>query len=161
MWKKDYPTMLRAMARQSAAVLLIAGDGPQRAELESLAHDLGANVRFLGPRSDIPELMNASDGLVLSSVVEGLPVVLLEAAASGLPCVATDAGGVREAISDSSYVVPPHDPDALAESMARLSSLPSDSRARMSQLAHAHAVSHFDQRVITTHWEQLYRLLTS
>ena len=95
MWKKNYPLMLEAMARQREGVLFIAGDGPDAARLRQLA---GPNVRFLGARDDIPALMNACDGFVLSSDVEGLPMVLLEAAASGLPQVATAAGGVAEAV---------------------------------------------------------------
>jgi glycosyltransferase involved in cell wall biosynthesis len=100
MWKKDYATMLRAFTRTEGAKLLIAGAGPQEAELKALAAGLGVDtrVRFLGQVEDVAGLMNAADGFVMSSVVEGLPVALLEAAASGVPVVATDAGGVREAV---------------------------------------------------------------
>jgi glycosyltransferase involved in cell wall biosynthesis len=163
MWKKDYPTMLRALTRQPSSTLLIAGDGPQRDELQALVQDLDVDVRFLGPRCDVPDLMRACDGLLLSSLVEGLPMVLLEASASGLPCVATDVGGVREAVLDgqTGYLAPPGDPAALAASMARLASLPYDSRARISKAARAHAVAHFDLRIAVDSWEQLYRRLAS
>jgi glycosyltransferase involved in cell wall biosynthesis len=168
MWKKDYQTMLRAMARRRAGVpgtaghcgevLLIAGEGPQEAELRSLAGELGANVRFLGARDDVPELMNASDGLLLSSVVEGLPVVLPEAAATGLPCVATGVGGVREAVLDgrTGYAVRPGDPAALAEGMARLAALPLQARQRMAQAAREHVLARFDLSVVTGQWERVY-----
>jgi len=158
MWKKDYPAMLRAMARQRAGVLFIAGSGPLEPELRSLARELGSNARFLGSRDDIPELMNACDGLLLSSVMEGLPMVLLEAASSGLPCVAADAGGVREAVANerTGYVVPPGSPDALAAAMSHLTELSGQARREMSQAARELAVARFDLSVVTAQWERVY-----
>jgi glycosyltransferase involved in cell wall biosynthesis len=154
MWKKDYPTMLRAAARARAGVLFIAGTGPLEPELRSM----GTDARFLGPREDIPELMNACDGLLLSSVVEGLPMVLLEAAASGLPVVATDVGGVREVVLDqrTGFLVPSGDPDALAAAMSRLAGLSVDARRQMGQAARDLALERFDLGVVTAQWEQLY-----
>ena len=74
-------------------VLLIVGSGPDEAELRRLA---GPNVRFLGARDDVPALLNAADGFVMTSLIEGSPVSLLEAAATELPCVCTPAGGIAE-----------------------------------------------------------------
>lgn len=161
MWKKDYPTLLQALSLQRDAVLLIAGEGPQEAELRALARNLGVDARFLGPRTDMPALMNAADGLALSSVVEGLPMVLLEAAASGLPVVATDAGGSREAIleGETGFVVPPSAPELLAAAMSRLAALPAGERERMSRSACAHAAAHFDLHVVAAQWERTYREL--
>ena len=158
MWKKDYPTMLDAFAGRRAGVLLITGEGPLEAELRSLARELGARVRFLGLREDIPELMNACDGLLLSSVAEGLPMALLEAAASGLPSIAADVGGVREAVCDerTGYVVPPGDPAALATAMSRLAELPADARQEMARAAREHAVARFDLRAIAARWVETY-----
>ncbi len=106
---KDHGTALRALAQvqrdwtqqgQPAPVLLLAGDGGERQRMEQLADELGvrAQVRFLGVRTDIPRLMAAADGFVLSSLSEGLSVTLLEAMASGLPIVATQVGGNGEAV---------------------------------------------------------------
>jgi glycosyltransferase involved in cell wall biosynthesis len=158
MWKKDYITMLEAMARQRDGVLLIAGAGPLEEKLRVHAGELGVSARFLGLREDIVELMNASDALVLSSVVEGLPMVLIEAAAAGLPCVATDVGGVREVVLDgeTGFVVRIQDPVALAAAMKRLAELPPEARARMAESARAHALAQFDIRTVATQWEQLY-----
>ncbi len=160
-WKKDYPTMLQAMARQSGAVLLIAGAGPLEEELRTLAGSLGANVRFLGEREDIPELMNACDGLLLSSVVEGLPVVLLEAAASGLPCVTTDAGGVSEAVLDgrTGYIVPRRDSLAFGLAMSRLAGLAASERLHMAAAAREHALAEFELGAIAGQWDRLYEEL--
>jgi glycosyltransferase involved in cell wall biosynthesis len=161
MWKKDYPTMLRAMARQAAGVLLVAGAGPQESELKALAGELQAKVRFLGERADVPALLNAADGLLLSSVVEGLPLALLEAAAAGLPAVATDAGGVREAVlaDRTGLVVPPGDAEAFAAAMGRIVSLTSDERAAMGRAAREHACASFDWQAVAGQWESLYREL--
>jgi glycosyltransferase involved in cell wall biosynthesis len=159
MWKKNYPLMLEAMAQQSApqtgAVLLIAGEGADEARLREIAPP---NVRFLGARADIPDLMNAADAFVLSSAVEGLPTVLLEASASGLPCVATAVGGVPEAVVPgvTGYLVPQSDAAALAVAMTRVAG---EDRAAMSRAAREHAVAHFDLRIVVEQWERLYREL--
>ncbi|MGA3095363.1 MAG: glycosyltransferase [Bryobacteraceae bacterium] len=161
MWKKDYPTLLRAFADQRGAVLLIAGEGPQEAELRALARELAVDARFLGRVDDMPALMNAADALALSSVVEGLPMALLEGASSGLPAVATGAGGVREAILDgqTGFVSPPGDPAALADAMSRLADLSPDARARMGRAARAHAVACFDLKRVAATWDRAYREL--
>jgi glycosyltransferase involved in cell wall biosynthesis len=163
LWKKDYASLLGAFARQSDAVLLIAGEGPEGDRLRCQARELAvdARVRFLGAREDLPALMNAADGFVLSSVVEGLPMVLLEAAASGVPAVATDAGGVRECVADgeTGFVVPRSDGDALAAAMSRLASLPAGTRARMGEAARARALERFDMDTVAAQWERAYREL--
>ena len=159
MWKKDYPTMLRAAASLPTGTLWIAGAGPLEAELTALARELGARARFLGARDDLASLMNAADGLVLSSVVEGLPMVLLEAAASGLPCVTTDAGGARDAVLDgeTGFVTTPGEPQALAAAMRRLMDLPTPARQGMGEAARQLALARFDLGQITSQWERLYR----
>jgi glycosyltransferase involved in cell wall biosynthesis len=158
MWKKNYSLMLQAMAEQRSGKLLIAGEGPEEPELRALAGKLGVHARFLGSREDIADLMNACDGFVLSSVVEGLPMVLLEAASSGLPQVATLVGGVDEAVvrGKTGYLVPPGDASALAAAMARLMELSLEARLGMAQAAREHALARFDLRAVTESWEQLY-----
>jgi glycosyltransferase involved in cell wall biosynthesis len=159
MWKKDYTTMLEAMARRSQGTLLVAGEGPLEAELRARAESLQVPVRFLGLRSDIPALMNACDGFVLSSVVEGLPMVLLEAAHAGLPCVTTDVAGAREAVVDgeTGFIVPVQNPDALAEAMARVVEMSPGERRQMGRAARLRASERFDIRAIAGQWEALYR----
>jgi glycosyltransferase involved in cell wall biosynthesis len=161
MWKKDYPTMLRAFAplSGSGSVLVVAGTGPQAAELHDMAAAMNLNVRWLGARSDVAALMNAADGLVLSSLVEGLPMVLLEAAASGLVAVSTNAGGASEAISegDTGFVVPVGDVEALSGAMARVQSLDANRRESMSQAARARALALYDLQAVTDAWEGCYR----
>jgi glycosyltransferase involved in cell wall biosynthesis len=103
----------------------VVGDGPQRAEYERLATELGldADITFHGHRakSEIAELMRQADLFVLSSQLETFSVVCIEAMASGLPVLATRCGGPEELISpDVGRLVPPNDPDALAQGLGEM-----------------------------------------
>jgi glycosyltransferase involved in cell wall biosynthesis len=160
MWKKNYQLLLHAVERQLDAILLIAGTGPDEAELRAAAP---SNVRFLGARGDLPALVNAADAFALSSSVEGLPMVLLEAAAGGLPCVATAVGGVAEAVlaERTGYLVPPGDAEALSAAMARLAVASAEERAAMGREARAYALARFDLRGVVDQWERLYRGLVA
>jgi glycosyltransferase involved in cell wall biosynthesis len=153
-WKKDYPTLLNAFAELPRGRLLIAGSGPEERQLRRMSTK---RVEFLGQRADTPELMRNADAFVLSSVVEGLPVVLLEAAASGLPAVATDAGGVRE--THPALLVPTKDPTALAGAMAALMDMSEAQRLELGREARARAVANWDWSVIAERWLKLYREL--
>jgi glycosyltransferase involved in cell wall biosynthesis len=163
--QKDYPTMLAATARAAQAhpelVVLVVSDGPQRAALEQERERLGLSadqVRFLGARSDVPDLMRAADAYLMSSAWEGLPMVLLEASAAHLPIVATDVGGNAEIVLQgrTGALVPARDPVALAAAMARQMALPADGRAAMGAAGAANVDERFRlDRVVDT-WEALY-----
>lgn len=164
---KDYPNMLRAFAvvvhEYPEALLLIAGDGPLRPSMEKLTEDLhiSTHVKFLGVRRDIPNLMNAADAYVMSSAWEGMPNVLLEAHATGLPIVATDVGGNREVVIEgvTGFLVPPRNPDALAQTMIRLMDLSEEERRRMGEAARRHINENFNLDRVIDQWEDLYREL--
>lgn len=102
--QKNFTLLLDALSCMQAPAwcLLLVGEGEQRQMLERHAAELGIGdrIRFLGRRSDVPLIMQASDLLVMSSAWEGFPYVIVEALASGLPIVATDVGGVREGVID-------------------------------------------------------------
>lgn len=163
-YAKDYPTMLHAFSRvireNPTSILLIVGQGPLRPKIERLAIELGIKeaIRFLGVRSDIPELMNAADAYVMSSAWEGMPMVLLEAAATGLPIVATNVGGNSELVLDgqTGFLVPPRDPQALAEAMLCLMRLPYEIRQSMGQAGRTHVEAHYDLERVVDQWEALY-----
>ncbi|NUP90488.1 MAG: glycosyltransferase [Candidatus Sumerlaeia bacterium] len=115
----DFLRMARRVLDQRPDVrFVIVGDGQTRASLERLASDLriAGHVVFTGPRSDIPVLMALFDAFVLSSLWEASPITLLEAMASGVPCIAADAGGCRDLVKreETGWLVPPRDPEALA-----------------------------------------------
>ena len=105
---------------KSRLVLVGEDRGIQRS-LQNQVREMGISKRvmFLGQRDDIPELLAASDLSVLASHEEGLSNAVLESMAAGLPVVATDVGGNREAILNgvTGQLVPPKDPDRLAEKM--------------------------------------------
>jgi glycosyltransferase involved in cell wall biosynthesis len=106
---------------QRPFIVLIAGRGPFLARYEELVRslDIADRVRFLGFRSDLPDLMVASDAFVLASVAESFGLVLAEALYLGLPVLATRVGGIPEIIDDGvdGCLVPPGDPGALAQAM--------------------------------------------
>ncbi len=110
----EYPNM----------VLVLAGDGPLRNELEDYALKcLGAGRCFiLGQREDIPRLLRAADLFVLASSEEGMPMALFEAMAAGVPAVSTACGGVNPYAGDDviAPLVPPGNAQALAEAMKAL-----------------------------------------
>lgn len=119
-------------------VFAIAGDGPLRSDLEEKARKLGIDhaVRFLGNRTDIPQLLAAADVFVLPSLWEGLPIALLEAMQAGLPSVVTNVEGVDEIITDqqNGLVVPVADPLALADALVTVLQ-DSELRARLGRSA--------------------------
>ena len=158
---KDYPTLLKALACASeTARLLIAGAGPLQTELVQLAARLGLErrVRFLGFVPNVQRWMQAADGFVLSSRYEGLPMVLLEAGACGVPAVATDVPGTREAIvnEETGWLAPAADADALARAMAKLMRTPIEERRAMGESARRMVRERFSLETVLDRWEQLY-----
>ena len=127
---KGLPILLEAVAEVAKTFpnveLIVAGDGPDRANLERRAADLGIThcVRFVGYQSQaqVRQLLSQTDVFVMASFAEGVPVVLMEAMASGVPVVATRIAGIPELIEDqvSGLLAPPGDPKALAQKIAAL-----------------------------------------
>jgi sugar transferase (PEP-CTERM/EpsH1 system associated) len=161
--QKDFPTLLRAMARVHEAVpgarLLVVGDGMLRGDLEAQARslELSSSVVFTGQRADVPELLNAVDLFALSSLWEGLPNVVLEAMAAGLPVVGTRVGGVPEVVVDgvTGILVPPRDPEALASGIAQLLS-DSELSQRMGDAGRARVVEQYSVERMVRETEVLY-----
>lgn len=124
---KDMRSMLEAVSlldRDLPWMLVIVGDGEQRRALEQAAGALGiaTRVRFAGMRADVPELLGGFDVFVQSSRSEGYSLALVEAAASGLPIVATRVGGNAEIVADAGtgHLVPAAQPQALARALEPL-----------------------------------------
>jgi len=123
---KDHSTLLVALAtlRSRAWSLDLIGDGPKFAHARRLAEQLGIaeRVHFRGYRADPEPALAASQLFVLSTHSEAFPRSVLEAMRAGLPVVASDAGGVREAVEHETtgLLVPPEDPHALAMSLDTL-----------------------------------------
>jgi glycosyltransferase involved in cell wall biosynthesis len=163
---KDYPTLLKAMAAVPApARLVIAGRGPLLHNLARLSSHLGLSerVKFLGFESGIRRWLQAADGFVLASRWEGLPMALLEAAAFGLPSVATDVPGSREVVLDgeTGTLVPPLDASALAWAMTAMMRTPMEARRRMGARARQRVVEQFSLASSLDRWDDLYCELLS
>lgn len=170
---KDYPNLLRAFAelrRQRAdarlpdARLWIVGEAANAyaAELKVLGAELGLGdaVRWLGLRRDLPDLLDAVDGFVLSSAWEGMPQVIAEAMAVQKPVVATDVGGVRELMGDIGTLVGAHNSGALAQAMLATMQQGGEAREQQVHAARERIVKYFSIESVTDAWEDLYEQLT-
>jgi glycosyltransferase involved in cell wall biosynthesis len=124
---KGHRYLLQAVAtlRRPDVLLVVVGDGPQRAALEALAAELrlGDGVRFVGDQADVAPWMQAMDVFCLPSYAnEGVPQALMQAMACGLPVVTTPVGSIAEIVTDgvTGVLVPPEDAPRLAASIACL-----------------------------------------
>jgi len=109
--KEEYPKIRFA----------IAGDGPEREKIELLTKKLKLqeNIKFLGKRKDIPDLLHKSKIYILTSSNEGLSVSMMEAMASGLPVICTEVGDVTDVISNynNGILIPPNNPQAVVTAL--------------------------------------------
>jgi glycosyltransferase involved in cell wall biosynthesis len=161
---KDYPNLLRAFAQVRAVEprtqLWIAGEGSASAE-QALRHAVADStypeaIRLLGLRRDVPDLLDAADGFVLSSAWEGMPLIVGEAMAMEKPVVATDVGGVREIVGNAGEIVSAKASPALAEAMGLIMHLsPADFHAR-GHAARLRIQEKFSMEARVTEWEILY-----
>jgi len=127
--RKGHDIVIAALAALPGATLLIAGEGPERALLESLASRLGVagRVRLLGgvPHGELPRLLAAADVMALASASEGLANAWVEALACGTPIVVTEAGGAREVVTDPAYGrIAARQPGAFAAAIGALLAAP-------------------------------------
>ncbi len=163
---KNYPVLLDAAARLAAKYsnveFLLAGDGPLRPELESMAKSLGIErqVRFLGDRSDIPAVLASMDISVLTSHSESLSNAILESMAAGLPVVATRVGGNPDLVheGETGFLIPPGDAASLAEAIERLLAAP-ELRREFGRKAKAFALENFSLTRVRDQYERLYTAL--
>ena len=138
---------------------LIVGDGPERNRLKRLAGELGLSgkVLFVGVRDDVPELVKLMDVLVLSSLSEGSPNILLEGMACAAPIVGTNVGGVPELVEDgvSGLLVDPGDASALSSAVLALLSDPERARA-MGEKGRVKAVEQYDIDAVVARIEDVF-----
>lgn len=161
--QKLHRTLVIALARLHRrgcpAHLTLVGEGPGQARLRAWVARLGLSqaVRFDGRRDDVPDLMAASDLLVLPSGFEGLPLVVLEAMSIGLPVVATQVTGTAEALgADHPWLVPPRRSRALADALADALGDPMRRRA-VGRCGHARWTTHFTAARMAAETVELYR----
>ena len=161
--EKGYDVLLdaahRVLERRSDVVFVTVGQGPEHDDLIARHEQLGLGdrFRFLGFRSDVPDLLAAADVCCFSSRHEGLPVALMEASAMSLPTVATRVGGLPDVIEDdgSGLLVDPDDPAQLAAALMALVDDP-QRRRRLGERARELA-ARFDACAAVARLESVYR----
>ncbi len=162
---KDHANLMQAFGQVwrefPESQLWIAGDalaGNKKTYAAiSMPHGALDHVCRLGLRRDIPALLDAADGFVLSSAWEGMPLAVGEAMAMEKPVVATDVGGVRELVGDSGAMVAAKDSNALAEAMLAMMRRPAGARADLGRMARERIVRSFSMDRKAEEWEALYR----
>ncbi len=159
----DAFALLRALLPDMPLRLAIVGDGPLLAPLRDKVRALGLAglVWMPGARADIPDVMRGLDVYAISSIAEGTPGSVLEAMASGLPVVGTRVGGVPDVIDDGAtgQLVPPRDPQAMAEALARYLRSPGLAAAH-GMAGRARVLSHYSMTAMVASYQALYdRLL--
>jgi len=139
--------------------VLIVGEGADRPAYEALIERLGVQdtVKLLGLRSDVPDLLAASDVAVLSTNSEGSPLSVMEYMDAGLPVVATRVGGIPDLIDDGvqGYLVEPQDPTGLGNAIARVLDDPREAR-RMGERGRERRRREFDIDVMVANLQDLY-----
>jgi glycogen(starch) synthase len=168
--QKGFDLALRAVAQLATRFpevrLVIAGDGDERAPLETLAETLGiadrCDWRGWVPPSDVSRVIDEATIVVLASRYEGLPLVALEAAWMGRPVVATRVGGMAEVVCDeeTGLLVQPENVDELASAMTRLLERPEEAR-RMGAAARRHVERQFGWEACVAAYDKLYRRLAT
>jgi sugar transferase (PEP-CTERM/EpsH1 system associated) len=165
---KNQALLLQAVqqvcTRYNHVRVVIIGDGPLRVQLVGMAEALGIHkqVRFLGARSEIPELLNAMDIFVLPSLSEGLPMSVLEAMSCGLPVVATRVGGMPEVVVDgqTGLLVASEDTQQLARALETLVQQ-QDTRMTLGQQGRKRVVEYFSLHRMVRDYQTLYESLIS
>lgn len=157
--QKGVHVLIEALAETDER-LLVVGDGPQRERLESLAVSRDVDAEFVGwvDRDQVGTHLRQGKLFVLPSVEgEGLPNAILEAYAHGLPAVATDTGGVADAVVDgkTGYLVDPGDPDLLRDRIERVAT-DASARAKMSETARRYVEEHYSWPRIIEELDDLY-----
>jgi glycosyltransferase involved in cell wall biosynthesis len=163
---KGHPLLFEAISRLKEQGLrprlLLAGTRMELSnpELKGLIQQFGVEAECicLGERSDMQDLMAAIDGLVLSSIYgEAFPMVLGEAMACQIPCVATDVGDSAYLVGEAGFIVPPSDVGALTDALAKLIRMSPQNRAALGTLARDRVTSRFSIDTMTDAYLQLYR----
>lgn len=157
---KDHKNLLQALSQISgSAKLIILGKGELQKEIEQTIRDLHLTTRVLmvGAHPNVNDYYSAADCLVISSAWEGMPMVVIEAMANGLPIVTTHVGGTDETVQDPRWIVPPHNATALATTMQHMLELTREERNAIGA-QNRQTAQRFDINHICDEWETLYRL---
>ena len=155
----DVIRIFERVLREVPAVLLMVGEGPERASAQALARRLGIDgrIRFLGRQDHIEELTGIADVFLLPSELESFGLSALEAMASGVPVIGSDAGGLPEVVrhTETGFVLPVGDIEGMAARAIEI--LKDDEHAReLGQAGHRRAASLFGAERIVSQYERFY-----
>ncbi|WP_278444594.1 glycosyltransferase [Stutzerimonas kunmingensis] len=159
---KDYPNLLEAFAILSTSQpdthLLIVGDGELRPQVMRKIEELGlqARITLLGIRKDVPDLLSAADIFVLSSAWEGFPLVIGEAMSCEKVVVTTNAGGAREFLLDTKYLVDVRDSQSLAKAMLNAVFLPDEVAQDYGARSRQNIIEKFSLSSVVDRWLEIY-----
>ena len=165
---KDHTSFIKAaimvMSERSDLVVLIIGRGV-RAKTSYLFNDLPETLisrfHFLGERSDVYDLMQSMDGFCLSSAWgEGFPNVLGEAMSMAVPCITTDIAESAEVVGNTGVVVPPCDPEKLAEAIFTFLNLSNSKKFALGQAARRRIEQKYLMQINIKCYEAIYKKLT-
>lgn len=153
--EKGVETAIFALKYLAGYTLLIAGDGPERSRLESLADQ---RVTFAGAMEQVRDAYAAADVIVLPSVSEGVPAVLIEAGIAGLPVVASDVGGNPSVVVEgvTGYLIDPRDEQQLARAVTQSY----ERRALLGRQARQHCLARYDMGIVGPMWDEVLRELS-
>lgn len=162
--QKDRSGLVRVFAEafpEPGVRLAIAGGGPEHDAILAAAREAGVadRVALLGVRDDVPALLGAADGFVLSSRWEGSPNALIEAGLAGLPVVATETGGVRELVEDGRTGVLVGPQGSLCEALRRVTDMAPAERAQLGAAACADLSARLGTGPVVDRWQQLIERL--
>jgi N-acetyl-alpha-D-glucosaminyl L-malate synthase BshA len=155
----DCVRVLEKVRKEAPAVLLMVGDGPERASAQALARRLGVqeHVRFLGRQDSAYEILACADVFLLPSELESFGLSALEAMGCGVPVIGYDAGGLPEVVrhAETGFLLPVGDVEGMAARTLEL--LKDDERRRqMGQAGRRRAMSLFNAERIVSHYERYY-----
>lgn len=157
--EKRVDRAIEVVSQLDGVILLVAGDGPQRAQLKERADAiLPGRVRFLGNVDEPSQVYAAADALLLTSDTEGLPGVVIEAALSGRPAIATRVGGVADAVLDGRTGATARPDDA--PGLVRAARLVLDDSEALGAAARNHCLERYDIDVVAQLWATLLRRVT-
>lgn len=161
---KNQELVLRAienMKNREKIVYIICGTGDKKAEYEKFIknHKLNDCVALLGYRTDVIQLIKASDLVILPSYREGLPVAIMEAMASGVPVLASDIRGVRDLVVDGKggFLFDPYDVDSLVNVLDNM--VIEDSALQSFGRFNQDRIKLFDQKIVNQKMQQIYESL--
>lgn len=163
---KDHATFIAALALAAQRLpgirgVLVGGGTEEFAPLAA-EHGLGDRLAILGERGDLPALLPGFDALCLSSAFgEGFPNAIGEAMAAGVPCIATDVGDNAAIIGDTGSIVPPRQPQAMAEALAALLEAPAGSRRLLGERARARIAERYGLDAVTARYRQVYEAVAA